>query len=549
MWGTDWREAVWSRLDDPWDVVVIGGGITGAAILREAARMGLRTLLLEQGDFASGTSSRSSKLVHGGLRYLKEGRFYLTYTAVRERERLVREIPGLVEPLNFLMPDYREASPGRAVMAFGLSLYDVMAGAWSHRYYPAHLFRMLAPHLREPGLKGGFRFKDAETDDARLVLRLIQDAVAEGQTALSYARCEDLFRTDGRVTGLMVRDRVTDRTARVTAGVVVNATGAWADGLRERVGATPRIRPLRGSHLIFPAWRLPVAQSVSFLHPRDRRPVFVFPWEGVTLVGTTDVDHRAPLDREPAISPAEVDYLLSAVRSQFPPLDLQPSDVLSTLSGVRPVIGTGKTDPSKESREYAVWDEGGLITATGGKLTTFRLMALDVLKTARRRLGRRKMPLPSLSVFRRRPVSLPPQAERLDEAVVRRLVGRYGTGAPSLVSAARPGELEAVPGAPSLWAELRWAARSEGVVHLEDLLLRRVRLGILLPEGGREHLDVLSSMCREELGWDEKRWAGESEAYLDLVERCYGLPRESLEHPTLPPGAGEDDVPPLAARN
>ncbi len=549
MWATKWREEIWNRLDEPWDLVVIGGGITGAAILREAAHMGFRTLLIEQGDFASGTSSRSSKLVHGGLRYLKEGRFYLTYTAVRERERLIREVPGLVEPLDFLMPDYQEAKPSRTVMSFGLTLYDIMAGAWTHRYYPAHLFRMLAPHIRELGLKGGFRFRDAETDDARLVLRLIKDAVEEGQTALSYARCEDLFRTGGRVTGLLVRDRVTGRTARVRAGIVVNATGAWADALRDRVGATPRIRPLRGSHLIFPAWRLPVAQSVSFLHPRDRRPVFVFPWEGVTLVGTTDTDHREPLDREPSISAGEADYLLAAVRSQFPPLDIQPSDVLSTLSGVRPVIGSGKADPSQESREYAVWDEGGLITATGGKLTTFRLMALDVLRQAKRLLPRRKLPLPTLSIFRKRPVTLPPEASRLDEAVTRRLVGRYGAEAPSLVSASRPGELENIPNTPSLWAELRWAARTEGVVHLEDLLLRRVRVGLLLPEGAREHMDTFGAICREELGWDDGRWAEEEEHYMSLVDSCYSLPRESFDHAPSSSGPSEGGESPLAARN
>jgi glycerol-3-phosphate dehydrogenase len=155
MWSGQWRDEIWKGLRAPWDLIVIGGGITGAAILREASRMGYRALLVEQGDFASGTSSRSSKLVHGGLRYIKEGKLHLTYSAVRERERLLAEAPGLVEPLNFLMPHYRAAKPKRIIMAFGLTLYDVMAGAWSHRYYPDHLFTMLAPHIRQVGLRGG----------------------------------------------------------------------------------------------------------------------------------------------------------------------------------------------------------------------------------------------------------------------------------------------------------------------------------------------------------------------------------------------------------
>lgn len=537
MWRRNWRDEVWKGLAAPWDLIVIGGGITGAAILREASRIGYRALLVEQGDFASGTSSRSSKLVHGGLRYIKEGKLHLTYSAVRERERLLAEAPGLVEPLNFLMPHYRAAKPKRIIMALGLTLYDLMAGAWSHRYYPEHLFNMLAPHIRQVGLKGGFWFRDAETDDARLVMRLILDSVAQGASALSYARCEDLLMDGGRVSGIRLVDAVTGRAAEVRAPVVINATGAWADRLRAKVGGAPRLRPLRGSHLLFPAWRLPVAQSVSFLHPRDGRPVFAFPWEGVTLVGTTDVDHREPLENEPSISPPEVAYLLEAVRAMFPSLDLGPRDILSTLSGVRPVIGSGKADPSQESREYAIWSEEGLLTATGGKLTTFRLQARDVLKAARRHLPPRRLADLLLPSFPGRAVALPPSAGALDPAAVRRLTGRYGASARALVDAARPGEMETVPGTPTLWAELRWAARAEGVIHLEDLLLRRVRVGLLLPDGGEDHLETVRALCMEELGWDEPRWKDESNRYLTLWQDHYGPP----------PGGGapaEADTPP-----
>ncbi len=524
MWGPNWRETAWAQLAQPWDIIVIGGGITGAGILREAARAGVRVLLVEQRDFAWGTSSRSSKLVHGGLRYLKEGRLRLTRAAVRERERLLDDGPGLIDPLGFLLATYKGESPGRRLYGAGLTIYDLLALQWTHRYFKASDFRLLAPHIAQKGLQGGFQYGDAQTDDARLVLRVIQEAVAAGAVALNYARVDDLLHDGrGRVIGVRLRDLVTGRQADLSARLVVNATGAWADRLRRPLGGQPRIRPLRGSHLIFPGQRLPVAQAIGFLHPLDRRPVFIFPWEGITLVGTTDVDHSGSLDEEPAISPEEVAYLMAAVEAQFPTLDLTLDDVLATFAGVRPVIGTGKADPSKEARDHVVWQESGLLTVTGGKLTTFRRIALDALKRARRvlpPLGRLSAKTPVLD-----PVDLAlPDSGGLSEAWRRRLLGRYGAAAPALVAAARPGELAEIPGARVLWAELRWAARAEAVVHLDDLLLRRVRLGLLLPHGGEAILPQVRAICQAELGWDDDRWNAEEAAYLALWRRCYSLP-------------------------
>lgn len=507
MKGNDWREQNWFQLSQPWDLIIVGGGITGAGILREATRLGLRTLLVDKHDFGWGTSSRSSKLVHGGLRYLKEGRLRLTRASVHERERLLEEGPGLIDPLGFLLATYEGDHPGRWTFSAALSIYDLLAMQWTHRHYGPEDFQMLAPHITLEGLEGGFRYGDAQTDDARLVLRLIQEALADAAAqprgravALNYVSAKDVLRDQGAtsgdapVCGVRLRDRVVDRTADVYGKVVVNATGAWADHLRKMVGAPARIRPLRGSHLIFSSWRLPVAQAVSFLHPVDRRPVFIFPWESITLVGTTDVDHQQPLDDEPGISPEEVAYLMAAVEAQFPSLQLTLDDVISTFAGVRPVIGTGKDDPSKESRDHVVWDEDGLLTVTGGKLTTFRLIALDVLKAARGRLnhstdasGALLPPLDDqVPVLHPVDVELP-GGEELDEAQRQRLLGRYAAHAPALVAAAMPGEFESVPGTQTLWSELRWAARAESVVHLDDLLLRRVRLGHLLPGEERKY--------------------------------------------------------------
>jgi glycerol-3-phosphate dehydrogenase len=384
MWQYGWRDRLWSELEQPWDVLIIGGGITGAGILREASRAGLRALLVEAHDFASGTSSRSSKLVHGGFRYLKNGQIKLTFESVRERERLLNEGRGLVNPLGFCWPTI--ATPSQA----GFSELHWCCTIWpSSGAPPLRRLRYARPvpaaDLR--WAEGGYRYFDAQTDDARLVLRLIQESLSEGGAALNYTRAGDLLRNrQGQVRGAVLFDQTPEgngRQAEVQAHAVINATGAWADELREKIGQRARLRRLRGSHLILPASRVPLTRSVSFLHPADDRPVFAFPWEGVTLVGTTDVDLDEPLSTDPVISPAEVEYLLQAAQYAFTCQDLTPEDVQCTYSGVRPVINTGKSDPSKESREYVLWSENGLLTITGGKLTTFRLMACEALNKIR----------------------------------------------------------------------------------------------------------------------------------------------------------------------
>src|SRR4030066_310264 len=326
MWENEWRDKIWQSIDSPWDIIIIGGGVTGAGILREATRLGLHALLVEQRDFAWGTSSPSSKLVHGGFRYLKEGKLTLPRNSVHEREQLLHEGPGLIDPLGFLLTVHKGDFPGRWTYALGLTVYDLLALRWDHDYYSPQDFQLLAPHISQDGLQGGFRFGDAQTDDARLTLRVIREAVADGATAINYVKAQNLIVEAGDVKGVLLTELVHGQQSEAYARVVINATGAWADTLREQAGGTTHIRPLRGSHLIFPSWRLPVAQAVSFLHPFDHRPVFIFPWECVTLVGTTDVDHSLPLDMEPKISSEEEAYLMAAVEYQFPSLSITLDD-------------------------------------------------------------------------------------------------------------------------------------------------------------------------------------------------------------------------------
>ncbi|HEX5745964.1 MAG TPA: glycerol-3-phosphate dehydrogenase/oxidase [Archangium sp.] len=523
------RETLWGALAAPWDLIIIGGGITGASVLREATRAGLKALLVEQRDFAWGTSSRSSKLVHGGLRYLATGDVPLVRQSIRERQRLLAEGNGLVKPLDFMLASHpREGGKhwqGRA----GIFVYELLTGRWPRGNHATARLRQLEPSLvQEEGLIG-VPYDEAWVDDARLVLRILREAVAAGGSALNHVRVTGLLREDGRVAGVELTDTVGQRSATVRARAVVNATGVWADSVRAHLSAAPKLRPLRGSHLVFSSQRFPLAHGISFRHPRGDRFVCVMPWEDSTLIGTTDLDHHPSLDQEPSISSEEVAYLMEAVESRFPALKLTLEDVVSSYAGVRPVISSGASDPSKESREHLVLEEEGLVTVTGGKLTTCRAIAHDALRALRHRL-------PELAALEPHGPFLgtPPALEDapLSPEARLRLRGRHGADAPALVAMARPGELDAVPGTSTLWAELRWAARHENVVHLDDLLLRRVRLGLLLPRGGTAHLPALRALCQQELGWDDARWESEAHAYLTLWRTHYALPEQPrLETP------------------
>lgn len=522
------RDAIWGQITGPWDLLIIGGGIVGAGLLREASQIGLRALLIEGNDFASGTSSRSSKMVHGGLRYLSTGQIKLTMESVHERQRLLHEGRGLIDPLEFLLVSYKGDRPPAWIFAVGLMVYDTLAMKWQHQRESADEVELLCPQLPRDKLAGGFRFFDAQTDDARLVLRVLQEGIRAGGTAINYLRAEGLLRErNGKVCGAWLRDQVTGQTAEVHAQVVVNATGAWADELRGQADRPQRLRQLCGSHLIFPRRSLPVNKVISFLHPVDHRPVFAFPWEGVTLVGTTDVDYSSPMETNPRISGGEVDYLMEAVTATFGCLDLQISDVQATLAGIRSVLDTGKANPSREARDEVLWNEDGLVTITGGKLTMFRRMAQKTLNFIRPSLpahprpDRRARALDAIQSWDYLAIA---DQLGLEPALQVRLLGRYGRAAGDLLCAAGADELASVRSAPTLWAELRWAARSEQVVHLEDLLLRRTRLGLLLPAGGQAEFDRIRAVCQPELGWSDQRWQLEASNYLALWQRSYSPP-------------------------
>ncbi|MBP3946318.1 glycerol-3-phosphate dehydrogenase/oxidase [Psychrobacter sp. K31L] len=534
---------------EPWDMLIIGGGITGAGIAREAARRGLAVLLIEQKDFAWGTSSRSSKMVHGGLRYIASGDYKTTLLSVRERERMLSEAGGLVNEMHFVMPHYKGKFPPPWIFNTLLRVYDKLAGKRYFTYFKKDAFLRLNPHIKQNNFLGASQFSDAVTDDSRLVMRVLDEAIHDGAQAINYLKAESLLTNEqGLVIGAALKDTADSdsitannaQTYNVHAKVVVSATGAWADNLRMQASQqteqtfNKQIRPSRGSHLVVSQERLPLTQAYTFLHPVDKRAVFVFPWENRTVLGTTDLDHPPLGDEEVGITSEEVDYLLTATNDLFDDVNLNQEDVISTWAGVRPLISEGgdgkRVSPSKEKRDHSVWLDNNLVTVSGGKLTTFRLIALDVLKKCQEVLALdesviQNNNLDSDQVFSNQ-IPTNPKFAALPKPLQQRLQGFYGRQLDSLLELAHDEDLAYVTDSNTIWAEIRFAAYYEQVIHLDDLLLRRTRLGLILPHGAMTPLISarLKQICQEELGWDEQRWQQEAERYQQLWQRYYHLP-------------------------
>lgn len=524
MWKKGWRGSVWSEIDRQWDMIVIGGGITGAGIFRFAVSAGLKTLLVEARDFSFGTSSRSSKLVHGGFRYLFNRQYNVTYESVKQRQSLLRESPHLITPLRFNLPNFRQYNYPSWVFHLGLIAYDLMAPKWDHRVLSSVENVDHLNALNPEGIIRIFQYHDAVLDDARLVLRIIRETVQDGGTALNYAAVDHLLREKkGSVCGVAVRDTATTKgsIAEVKAKVVVNAAGPWTDQVRRELNAPARLRLLRGSHLIFDRTRFPLPEAVTFFHPQDRRSMFVIPWEGVTLVGTTDIDDSGKLQglhKESYAEQDEIKYILSGIHFLFPQLNITHADIISTFSGLRPVINTGAATPSKESRAHQVWNEYGLITVTGGKLTTFRIMAKDTLEMACASIGKHVGINKDQRMLKR---DLSSHDGTPEYKTSNRILGRYGGESQHFLQSAKPDEMAEIGSLPAAWSEIRWAAAQEGVVHLDDLLLRRSRIGLLLRDGGKSVLPRVRQIAQAELGWSDSRWKKEQARYTKIWRSFY----------------------------
>ena len=519
-----WRNQTWSELDQLWDIIVIGGGITGAGIFNMAAQKGLKVVLLEGRDFAFGTSSRSSKLVHGGIRYLRNKQFKVVRESVTERERLIRESDSLVDPLAFIFPSYTDNHRDTRMMRIGVAVYDLLGSKWQHGDLEPQEVKTALPALNTENLIGGVKYFDSSVDDSQLVLRIIMDGIRYGGTAINYAKVVNLCKAgNGQVEGVIVQDEtgtLSPSSVELLGNVVINATGPWSDELREKVDGAPKLRRLRGSHLVLPSEKLPIEAAITLLHPRDNRALFAIPWEGRTIIGTTDLDHDLH-EEETRITRDELTYLLEVTQQAFPDYPISESDVIATFSGLRPVINTNAPTPSEESRAHAVWEENGLVTVTGGKLTIFRVMAADVLNFCRGRL-------PNEPVFDHTAPCfihpLPKTDSDAENPVWKMMAGRLGQDVERFFESANPDDLEPIVPIPQTWAELAWAAQNEAVVHLDDLLLRRVRLGLLAPHGGLDMIEKVKGLIQKPLGWSNATWRNEVKRYQAIWEKYYAVP-------------------------
>ena len=587
------RELNLERLSrEPFDIVVVGGGITGAGVALDAATRGLRTALVERGDFASGTSSRSSKLVHGGLRYLNQREFRLVYEALAERQRLLRLAPHLVRPLPFLIPVFGKGSAGKAgarayARAIGTALwiYDVTGGArigkLHHRLSKKQTLAQM-PDLDGGRLVGGFLYYDARVDDARLTLAVVKTAAAAGAVVVNYVEATGLLRHDGgHLRGVALADRLgsvisggttgSGAPIEAQAGVVVNAAGVWADELRVLdEGRNPGwIRPAKGVHITLAAGRPRLEVAVVLPVPGDRRSVFVIPWAGRVYLGTTDTDYQGSLD-EPVCTAEDVDYLLRALNHWLAE-PVTRADVLGSWAGLRPLVGgPGGNDaplPSSRtadlSRRHSVRRaESGLVTVVGGKLTTYRRMAEDTVDEALEVLGAdgrpKKVPrsrtdsVPIFGAAGYPELSRPGAAERLGLApeVLAHLAGRHGGQAGTLAAMVREqpdlGE-PLVPGLPYLRAEALYAARYEMALTLEDVLSRRTRALLLDADATDAAAPPAAELLAGELGWSAEETARQVEAFQALVarQRKAADPAEvavEASHLTAPAGGTPEDA-------
>jgi glycerol-3-phosphate dehydrogenase len=533
--------ALASMAAQPVDLLVIGGGITGAGIARDAALRGFRTALVDKGDFGAGTSSHSSRLIHGGIRYLEQGNLRLVFEASRERRVLLRIAPHLVRPLAFLFPVYRGARVPAWKLRAGMWLYDALAAfrnVKSHRWLGPKQVRRAEPALKDRGLSGAALYYDAQADDARLVLATIRSAARAGALVANYAEVTSLLKPDGRVRGAVVRDALGGGTRTVRALVVVNAGGPWVDALRrlDDPAAPPLLRLTKGAHVAVPRRRIGHEHAITLFSPLDGRVMFVLPWGDLSYVGTTDTDADTPPDAV-RVTAEDVTYLLRSANAAFPEAHLAPNDVVSVWAGLRPLLRQdGAAAPSQVSREHRVVESAhGLITIAGGKLTTYRVMARDVADRAAARLHE----------LDGRPVAARPATDRLAlpggeaadlevliegarargvaAATARHLVASYGSEAPAIVNLVDRdrglGE-PLVPGGAEIWAEVVHAVEREMALRVQDVLVRRLHLFYERPEQTMGLVTLLARRMKKLLGWDDVREAEELVDYFRLVERA-----------------------------
>ncbi len=531
--GPEQRAASFERLgNETFDVVVIGGGVVGAGAALDAVTRGLSVALVEARDIASGTSSRSSKLFHGGLRYLEMFEFGLVREALRERELMLTKIcPHLAKPVSFLYPLSKNVIE-RPYVGAGLIMYDTMGGARSvpgHKHLTRAGALRLVPGLRRDALVGGIKYYDGQVDDARHTLAVVRTAASYGAVVRSSTQVIGFLKESDRIAGVRVRDVETGAETDVRARVVINSTGVWTDELQRLSGGRGRfkVRASKGVHLVVPRDR--ITSESGIILKTEKSVLFVIPWKAHWIIGTTDTDWNLDL-AHPAATKSDIDYILDHVNKVLA-VELTHDDIEGVYAGLRPLLAGESDQSSKLSREHAVARVApGLVGIAGGKYTTYRVMGADAVDAAAEDLPGRINPsctqdVPLVGALGYQ--ALVNQADRLGEQHgvhpyrIRHLLDRYGSEIHELLAPAAhdPSLLEPIPGAPDyLQAEALFAVTHEGALHLEDVLARRTRISIEYAHRGTESMRRVAEIMSSVLGWSDAQAAHEVEIYQARVD-------------------------------
>jgi glycerol-3-phosphate dehydrogenase len=525
------REAILARLRaECFDLAIIGGGITGAAVARDAALRGLNTAIVDKGDFACATSSHSSKLIHGGLRYLPQGQLRLVYHSLRERERLrLVTAPHLVHPLRFLFPFYRGQRPSRTAVCAGLILYDLFARtppAERHRRLGANQVHQCEPALESKGLAGGATYLDATADDARITLENLLDAAYHGAAAANYVRVEGFARTGSRIAALFARDTESGAPFEIRSRVFVNAAGPWADKIRrlDDSGSEPLVRLTKGVHLVFEWSHLPVRNSLV-LTDHQRRVIFLIRYDNNVLVGTTDTDFGGDCEHV-RVKLDDAQYLLDIVNGSIPGARLHQQNIAACFAGVRSLHLSERLRPSAVAREEIIAvSRSGLITVAGGKLTTHREVAGRIVDRVMKMLGRSGEKSPTLTEplpGARGEMQTGGSVLQLSPEHQQALLSRYGTRA-EIVTQIAAGRAEwaepLAPGSTALAAEVIHAVRNEFARTLVDFLARRTAMTWRAPTTARAAAPVVAGLMGQELGWSPQRQRDELELFFEFLNQ------------------------------
>jgi glycerol-3-phosphate dehydrogenase len=535
-WTLDDRAAALARLGaEKQELVIVGGGVTGAGVLRDASLRGIRSILLERGDFASGTSSATSKMIHGGLRYIAEGHLGVTRESCVERDLMARLNPNLVTPLPFLFCSFDDGVAPWKMIA-GLSIYSAVSGfrRGSFRLLKRPEIEALSRDVRKEGLRAAGFYYDQQVDDARIVLETIKDARRAGGEAIAYAEVVGFEKSGHRISAVVVRDTLADREHRIGAGVVVNATGPSVDGVRDLDAALKvhELRPAKGVHVVIERARVHADAAVTF-QSADGRHMFLCPWRDVHLIGTTDT-FTDEVD-EPHVTPSDLAYVLAAANHAFPSVNLVASDVVSVYAGVRPLVTKREANvpPSSVSREHRITeDASGLISAAGGKLTTYRRIAEQIVDRVVARVPETRRRALSPCATRERPL----RDDRFDRAALAReiaarfgydertcdrLIATWGGDALTMLETSPSEERTRIGRSRFLTAEVSWSFAHECAATLSDVLERRVRMAVFAAGQGLAEVDALAAAAARVAGWGDARIAEETARYRDVVFRRY----------------------------